>query len=281
MSKACLFVSVVMFVGLASLGYCQLATLYVQPETTIAAVNDTFVIGFNITNVRDLAAWQIGLNWDASVLGYKWVREGPFLRDSGSTFFVKNEDDTANGFVLVGCVYMPLKCRSGSGNLAYCCFRVKRVASTTFAIDDINNTFLLDTNIVTIPCLIRNGYFRPRVAINEPSEGFIRDREIVSTPNPFTKNTAIRLPMADVNQRNDISLAIYDAEGRLVKQFNHLSASGGIEPLRRHSYGASAASNYVIWDGRDDKGHPLPAGVYVGRVKLCNQIKNLSIILVR
>lgn len=266
MSKLCPFVSVVMLIGLASLGYCQLATLYVQPETTIAAVNDTFVIRFNITNVRDLAAWQIGLNWDASVLGYKWVREGPFLRDSGSTFFVKNEDDTANGFVLVGCVYMPLKCRSGSGNLAYCCFRVKRVGSTTFAIDDINNTFLLDTNVATIPCLIRNGYFRPQLTINEPSESFIRDREIVCTPNPFTNTTKIDLQLPSSNSQP--TLRIYDATGKLVKNFSLLT-SNFLLPTS------------VVWDGRDDQGHSLPAGVYIGRVKVCDQTKSFSIVLVR
>jgi len=46
------------------------------------------------------------------------------------------------------------------------------------------------------------------------------------------------------------SLRIYDATGRLVKQFNHLT----IQPF-----------NQIVWDSTDDMGRRLPAGVYFVR----------------
>lgn len=66
-------------------------------------------------------------------------------------------------------------------------------------------------------------------------------------PNPFKQMTVIRYQIADAAQTDDVSLEIFDITGRLVKQFNHIT----IQPF-----------NQVIWDGCDDVGRKVPAGVY-------------------
>jgi hypothetical protein len=66
-------------------------------------------------------------------------------------------------------------------------------------------------------------------------------------PNPFYKVIEITYQIADAANTENISLRIYDATGRLTRQFNDLA----IGPF-----------NQVIWDAKDDLGRRVPAGVY-------------------
>ncbi len=80
-------------------------------------------------------------------------------------------------------------------------------------------------------------------------------------PNPFKSRLEIRYEISDMgyekmNERiSDISfripfgLKIYDATGRMVKAFNHLSTT---------QYG-----NRILWSGDDDSGNILPEGIYI------------------
>ena len=67
---------------------------------------------------------------------------------------------------------------------------------------------------------------------------------LVTTPNPFRVTVSFRIPSPAV----DASLAIFDIHGRLVRNWR--------APLRQ----------LVEWDGRTDRGHPAPPGVYVARL---------------
>ncbi len=80
-------------------------------------------------------------------------------------------------------------------------------------------------------------------------------------PNPFTTKLDIRYEIPDGTKFNSerseeshssVSLKIYDATGRLVRQFNHLT---------NYQY------NYVLWYGDDDSGRKLPTGVYFVRLE--------------
>ncbi|MEO0095337.1 MAG: T9SS type A sorting domain-containing protein [candidate division WOR-3 bacterium] len=80
---------------------------------------------------------------------------------------------------------------------------------------------------------------------------------IYAYPNPFRNHCVIKFQIpstkfqtnlqTDVGQGFSLAIKIYDATGRLVKQFNHLT----IQPF-----------NQVVWDGTDDFGRRLPAGIY-------------------
>ena len=88
-------------------------------------------------------------------------------------------------------------------------------------------------------------------------------------PNPFSKLTNIKFQMQDVrSKKQDISLKIYDVSGRIIKSFNLIS---GVLPL------ASA----VIWDGTDDSGCRVPAGVYFVRFTAGGLTKTQKIILLK
>jgi len=87
------------------------------------------------------------------------------------------------------------------------------------------------------------------------------------SPNPFTHTTDIRYQITDNGQdRTEIGLKIYDASGRLVKDFRVSSVIG---------HQAS-----VKWDGSDRRGRRLPAGVYFVQLNTQTHSETEKVILV-
>lgn len=72
-----------------------------------------------------------------------------------------------------------------------------------------------------------------------------------AAPNPFNPITTIEF---DVNRPSDVSLTVYDVRGRLVRTLWR----GAVEPGLRK----------VAWDGRDEAGRDVSAGMYM--VRLCS-----------
>ncbi|MEO0136301.1 MAG: T9SS type A sorting domain-containing protein, partial [candidate division WOR-3 bacterium] len=79
-------------------------------------------------------------------------------------------------------------------------------------------------------------------------------------PNPFNNNLTIKFQTPSLKSHNPngnigqgFSLAIYDVTGRMVKDFSRLTVNG--------------ERSTVVWDGSDDSGRKLPAGVYFVRLE--------------
>ncbi|MEO0165532.1 MAG: C25 family cysteine peptidase [candidate division WOR-3 bacterium] len=93
-------------------------------------------------------------------------------------------------------------------------------------------------------------------------------------PNPFQNQCVIKFHISDFKfpQIDDVgqgfSLAVYDVVGRLVKSFN-LSF-----------YISNHASN-IVWDGKDDAGRKLPAGIYFIQLEAGNKKEIQKVILLR
>jgi hypothetical protein len=71
-------------------------------------------------------------------------------------------------------------------------------------------------------------------------------------PNPFRRQVRIELTMGQVAK--GVELKIYDVSGRMVKSF----------PLASRT--SLLATSSIAWDGTDDRGAQLPAGVYFCRL---------------
>jgi hypothetical protein len=70
------------------------------------------------------------------------------------------------------------------------------------------------------------------------------------SPNPFRHETNMRFTIQDTGYMiQEMTLRIYDTSGRVVKSFNRESC------IMNHE-------SVVQWDGTDDTGQSLPAGVY-------------------
>lgn len=74
-------------------------------------------------------------------------------------------------------------------------------------------------------------------------------------PNPFRDRTTLTFDIPEERTTGlDARLAIYDVRGRRVRRLEDAPHFPG--------------RFEVIWDGRDDAGRPVPAGVYVARLFL-------------
>jgi len=126
------------------------------------------------------------------------------------------------------------------------------------------------------------------LGIKEINKWDVESRKLEVYPNPFHKNLTIKFQIPnpkhqtnpkfqnqnnyEINVEQGFSLVIYNASGRIVRQFNHLSATqyGGIQPF-----------NQVVWDGTDNSGRRLPSGVYFVKLEEGEFRKTEKVILLR
>jgi hypothetical protein len=92
-----------------------------------------------------------------------------------------------------------------------------------------------------------------------------QSRLLGNSPNPVRPWTRISFLLSGT-EPGPVSLRLYDASGRLVRSFTQRFAPG---------------LNEVTWDGTDDRGRPLPGGVYLSRLDVGAQKFNHKLILVR
>ena len=85
----------------------------------------------------------------------------------------------------------------------------------------------------------------------------VQQRLGASYPNPF--NPAVVLPLDLATDQRQVRLALYDMLGRRVRQVWQ-------GPLR-------AGSHRFVWDGRDEEGKAVAAGVYVYRVEIDGRVE--------
>lgn len=92
-------------------------------------------------------------------------------------------------------------------------------------------------------------------------------------PNPFREKTVIRFSMLDAGYNNvgqgfSFALKIYDATGRVVKNFSLPTAYSLVPPV-------------ILWDGTDNSGKRLPSGIYFVEFNLGIKSVQRKIVLTR
>jgi len=85
-----------------------------------------------------------------------------------------------------------------------------------------------------------------------------------SSPNPFYEETEIRYT---VPVKSEISLRIYDLTGRAVKTLVHDEVEQG--------------THFASWDGSDELGSSVPAGVYLYRLAAGDFVSARKLVLLR
>jgi hypothetical protein len=132
----------------------------------------------------------------------------------------------------------------------------------------------LGTPITFTRLLVNN---HPAVEIPEldPASGESRTGRAVppgkvvlrATPNPFNPATRISFTISGNAAAVPVDLRVYDVGGRLVKTL----LQGA-----RH-----AGEHEVVWQGRDDGGRPVQAGIYIVRVRAGEAATQQKITLVK
>ena len=98
------------------------------------------------------------------------------------------------------------------------------------------------------------------VGITSAGQAAVEPCYIEVQPNPFSTAIQIRYTIpagADGRHYSVVSVRIYDSAGRAVKSFDQVSSIGD-------------QASFVMWDGTDDAGRQLPAGVYLLRMPMKN-----------
>lgn len=130
-------------------------TVSVVPQSVTANIGQSFSVDVVVSDVIDLYAWEIELDWTAPLLSVVSIAEGPFLKTGGSTFFVYSFSDTY-GRLLIDCTLTgQILGVNGSGVLATVTFLVLGVGATPL---DLYDVVLLDHNEMQIACQVSDGF---------------------------------------------------------------------------------------------------------------------------
>ena len=86
-------------------------------------------------------------------------------------------------------------------------------------------------------------------AVPGPAPAAPGARLLPNAPNPFNPSTRLRFAL---ERGGTVALAVYDARGRLVRDFGPRAYAAG--------------EHAVVWDGRDDGGRAAASGVYYVRL---------------
>ena len=132
------------------------ATISVAPSTQqfpSATVGSTIQINIEISNVKDLWAWDIAnLTFNPTVLNLTSVTEGPFLKQAGQDLFIWTSDSAiafSKGFIPdISDTLLSFTGESGSGVLATLTFQVLSLGTSQILFNQ--TTLLSPTNLGTI-----------------------------------------------------------------------------------------------------------------------------------
>jgi len=83
------------------------------------------------------------------------------------------------------------------------------------------------------------------------------------TPNPCFSTTQVRYSVPAGSNAEDVSLAVYDLAGRRIR--NLVGTETGV----------------AQWNGRNDRGQPVPSGVYFIQIRLNQKHMSQRVLLIR
>ena len=128
---------------------------------------------------------------------------------------------------------------------------------TVNSLDIVKNTLYAGTSDGVWEYTIKEG-------ITEKTE-LLRDVKMDISPNPFKTVVSVKWWVVG---KGPINLEVYDASGRLIRNL------AKVQSPEHRAY-------TIIWDGRDENGELLPAGVYFIELKTENYLLTRKVILMR
>jgi hypothetical protein len=227
------------------------------------------VIGLTESSQTDLDAWMLRIDSSGDTL---WTRSIGGTFGDGPTSFI----ETADGhYLIVGWTY------SCGGNREAYLIKTDAFGDTLWTghyggAEDEEAHFIAQTSdggyvIVGETDSFGAGFEDVWIVKLQPETGlletpFVRELRpsVRSSPNPFRQE--VRIELATV-AFGDVDLAIYDVTGRKVRNLSMPGAVSGPQIVR--------------WDGRDEQGQQVPAGVYFCRLTAGGLRATEKVILLR
>ena len=212
---------------------------------SLPEVGSTFEALVALDGAGDLQGLSAQLAWDAGVVEPLAVTEGDLIAQQSRTGVVLSAAPGNIDAALLG-VGGGI---SGSGTLARVTFRVKAAGDPAIRLAQVEGR---DARNQPVALSGVGGMTPGRTAIR------------MAFPNPFDQNTTVVLALA---QAGPVEVGVFDITGRQVRTLVR---------------GTQAAGERIVsWDGRDDRGARLGAGVYLLRLQSGGHSETRALRLVR
>ena len=208
-------------------------------------VGSTFDALVTLDAAGDMQGLSAQLAWDPAVVEPVSVTEGELLAQQNRAGVVLSAAPGNIDAALLG-VGGGI---AGSGTLARVMFRVKAAGDAAIRVASVEGR-----DARNLPVALSG------VGALTPGRTAIR----MAFPNPFDRNTTVVLALA---QAGPVEVGVFDITGRQVRTLVR-----GSEP---------AGERILHWDGRDDRGSQLGAGVYMLRLQSGGHQETRALRLVR
>ena len=225
--------------GFTAMSYGS-AVVSVQPTTLeTPEVGEPLTLHVDITGGEAIAGYQFTVNYDTTALRYVNATNADYL--PSETFAMPLPETDSVTLVAVSLKGAPLS--AGDGTLATLTFEV--LAAKPFGVH-LTDVILSDAT----PAALAVRWTERRLDGDLETRPADRSAVFENYPNPFNPETWIPYQLA---APADVTLAIYGANGRLVRTlvFGHQA------PGLYHRKGRAA-----YWDGRNDFGERVASGLY-------------------
>lgn len=139
MRKKLLLVTFMFIICIAMTGTAKAQTLisFVPSPHQVSEPGLTFQINVTVTNSPAIIQWMLKISWNASVIEFMDIDEGPFLSQDGAlstTFLAKPYVPGSGNLSEVTCILMVAGTTSGSGTLTTITFNATEVGETDLTI---------------------------------------------------------------------------------------------------------------------------------------------------
>ena len=230
---------------------------WITGNAAVGALAGTNDVDGGQTTVTSNVFSALGVN-SPLIEFYRWYRNDLGGAPASDTFHVEISNDGGTSWVLLDDVH------ESAGAWTRSVYRIEDAITPTatmrvrFRAADFGGGSLVEAGVDDFRLLGVSSSVD--VATTAPRLDF----RIAAAPNPFTQNASIHWTLPEAA---DVSLSIYDAAGRRVREM----ARGRV----------SAGAHSLMWDGRDDRGSAVGAGVYWMRLKAGSQEVKASVARLR
>jgi hypothetical protein len=134
-----------------------------QNTTVYSAIGSTFTVNITITNATNLYVWQVGIDFNATMLEALSFEEGLFLKQKGTTLWTNGTIDNAAGIIhyRASALAGNITGVSGNGNLGTITFRTKNCGNSAIQLTDV---ILLDSHLTDIDRTLVHGTAKVRIS---------------------------------------------------------------------------------------------------------------------
>ena len=214
---------------------------------------DPLTGGHNFGSLFGLTGTSDGTGDLINAIGYS----GTFTQDmvfsyGGENSFIDHINPTT-GYAIFNSGLMGYNCGIANNAITY------RTVGTSFELGGLVDGSGVSTRAVLLDSIM-HFFGIIHTGIEQNSEPSVANQGLRIYPNPFTKHLIISIPNSA--KSNNI-IRIYDATGKLVRSFSP----------------ASTLHN-IIWDGKNESGAKLPAGIYFIDTNIENRRQTERVVLV-